>query len=140
MPLRSRFLVATQLPHRLRLPHVQQRGRLRLHHHQRNPVHKQHQVRLHHPLIVFQAPPLVAPTHPELRRHQELVQPALRVLEVEEPRNPALPAAGRGRAHRLSVDQVLVHSLIPRNPAALGVLQFPDHPLRLRLRHPLVQS
>ena len=53
VPLGPGLLVAAELPHCLGLPHVLQRRRLGLHHHQRDAVDEQHQVGLDNPLVVL---------------------------------------------------------------------------------------
>ena len=53
VPLGPGLLVAAQLAHGLGLPHIQHGRRLGLHHHQRNAVDEEHQVRLDHALVVL---------------------------------------------------------------------------------------
>ena len=53
MPFRPCFLVSAKLSHCLGLPHVHQRRRLGLHHHQRDAIDEQHQVGLDNPLVIL---------------------------------------------------------------------------------------
>ena len=133
VPLRPGLLVAAQLAHSLGLPHVQQRRRLGLHHHQRDAVDEQYQVGLDHPLVVLGFALLAAPAHPELGGDDELVEAALRVVEVEEPDVagvlPALGVDGQGQ----SESQVLVDGLVARHADGVDVIQLEDGPVGLLL-------
>ena len=146
VPLRPGLLVAAQLAHRLGLPHVHQRRRLGLHHHQRDAVDEQHQVGLDHPLVVLhliRCPELcrrTAAAHPELGGDDELVEPSLGVVEVEEADVAGvLPALGvdvQGQAE----GQVLVGLLVESHADGVDVLQLEDGPLRLLLSEPVVET
>ena len=139
-PLRPGLLVAAQLPHRLGLPHVQQRRRLGLHHHQRDAVDEQQQVGLDYPLVVLGVALLAAPAHPELGGDDELVESALGVVEVEEADVagvlPALGVDGQGQAE----GQVLVDGLVAGHADGVDALQLEDGPLRLLLGQPVVET
>ncbi len=139
MPLRPRLLVAAELAHGLGLPYLQQRRRLGLHHHQGDAVDEQHEVGDDHALVVLRAAPLVAAPDAELGGDDELVEAALRVVEVEEADGarvpPARPVHGQGHP----VGQVLVDGLVAGHAGGVDVLQIEDDPVRLRLGQPLVE-
>ena len=152
VPLRPRLLVAPKLAHRLGPPHVQQRRRLGLHHHQRDAVDEQHEVGDDHPFVVFHAAPLTlslpvlspvegskGPADAELRGRHELVQAALRVVEVEESDGAGLPSPRPVHGEGHPVGQVLVDGLVAGHARRVDVLQVEDDALGLLLRHPLVQ-
>ena len=126
VPLRSRLLVAPQLAHRLGLPHVQQRRRLGLHHHQRDAVDEQRQVRFDDSLIILVTRAFVAPADTELRSHNELVEAALRVVEVEEADGAGIAAARPVHSQGHAVGQVLVDGLVAGHARGVDVLQVED--------------
>ena len=138
-PLRPRLLVPPQLAHRLGLPDLQQRRRLRLHHHQRDAVDEDHEVGDDHALVVLHAAPLVAPADPELGGDDEIVEAALRVVEVEEARDARLPTPRSVDGEGHAVGQVLVDGLVSGHARRVHVLEPEDGPLGLLLRHPFVQ-
>ena len=126
--------------HRLGFPHVQQRRRLGLHHHQRDAVDEEHQVGLDHPLVVLVVALLTAAAHPELGGNDELVEPAVRIFEVEETDVagvlPTLGVDGQGQAE----GQVLVDGLVAGHTHGVDVLHLEDDPRRLLLGQPLVET
>ena len=140
VPLRPSLLVAAELAHRLGLPHVHERRRLGLHHHQRDAVDEQQQVGLDYPLVVLGVALLTAAPHPELGGDDELVEPALGVVEVEEADVagvlPARGAYGQGQAE----GQVLVDGLVAGHADGVDVLQLEDGPLDLLLGQPVVET
>ena len=140
MPLRSRLLVAAQLAHRLGLPYVQQRRRLGLHHHQGDAVDEQHKIGDDHSLVVLRSASLVASSYAELRCDDELVQAALRVVEVEEANGAGVPSPGTAHGQGHPVGQVLVDGLVVGNAGAVHVLKVEDDAAGLLLRHPLVEA
>ena len=140
VPLRPRLLVAPELTHRLRFPHVQQRRRLRLHHHQRDAVDEEHKVGDDHPLVVIDAAPLVAPADAELRRDDELVEAALGAIEIEEAHDARLPPSPGVNDEGHAVGQVLVDPLVAGHAGSVDVLQLKDGALGLLIRHPLVEA
>ena len=144
VPLRPGLLVAVQLFDRLGLPHLQQRGRLRLHDDEGNAVHEQHQVGLDDALVVLADAPgaaLVAAAHTELGGDDVLVEPdaGLRMVEVEEADGGGLlaPAAVDGERH--AVREVLVDGLVAREAGGVEVPKVEDDALRLVLGHPRVE-
>ena len=139
-PLRPRLLVPPQLPHRLRLPHVQQRRRFRLHYHQRDTVDEEHEVGDDHALVVVEVAALVAAADPELRGDDELVETALGVVEVEEADDARSPAARTIDDQRHPVGEILVDGLVAGHARGVNVLQLEDDAVGLLLRHPLVQA
>ena len=139
VPLRPGLLVAAKLSHRLGLPHVQQRRRLGLHHHQRDAVDEQHQVGLDHPLVVLVVTLLVAAPHPELGGDDELVESAVGAFEVEEADVTGVLSVGGVTAQGQAEGQVLVEFLVAGNADLIDVLQLEDDPLRLLLGQPFVE-
>ena len=139
VPLRRSLLVATQLPHCLRPPHVQQRRRLCLHNYQRDSVDEKRQVRDHHALVVLGAALLVAATHAELCGDHELVEATLRVFEVEDTDCAGIPASRRVHGQGHPIGQVLVDALVAGHAGGVNVFQVKDDAIGLLLRHPLVQ-
>ena len=79
------------------LPHVEQGGGLGFHDNQGDAVDEQHQVGDDHALVVLRAAPLVAAADAELVGDDELVEAAIRVVEVEEADGAGAdgPRAGR---------------------------------------------
>ena len=127
------------------LPHLQQRGRLRLHDDQGDAVHEQDEVGLDDPLVVLAGAPgaaFAAPTHAELRGDDVLVQPhaGLRVVEVEEADGGRLLAAAAVDGEGHAVGEVLVDGLVAREAGGVEVLEVEDDALRLVLGHPLVEA
>ena len=145
VPLRARLLVAAELAHGLRLPDLQQRGRLRLHHHERDAVHEQHEVRLHDPLVVLGGSgtaALVAAADAELCGDDVVVEAGagLGVVEVEEADGGRLLPAVAVDGERHAVGEVGVDRLVAREAGGVGVLEVEDDALRLVLGHPLVEA
>ena len=139
LPLSPRLLVASQLPHGVRLPHVQKRRRLCLHHNQRDAVDEEYEIGDDHALVVFYAAPLVAPADSELRGDDVLVEAALRMFEVEEAHRGGLTTARRVHGQGHAVGQVLVDPPVAGHARLADVLDIEDHAVGLVLRHPLVE-
>ena len=139
VPLRPGLLVAAKLPHCPVPPLILQRRRLGLHHYQWDAVNEQDQVRNNHGLVVLSAAPLVAATYAELGGDDELVEAALRVVEVEEADDAGVPALGRVHRQGHAVSQVLVDALVAGHARGVQVFQVEDDTVGLLLRHPLVQ-
>ena len=109
VPLGFGLLVAPQLADCLGFPHVHERRRLGLHHHQWDAVDEEHQVGDNHALVVVEVAFLVAAPDAELRRDHELVQATLGFVEVEEADGAGVPVAGAFHGQRHAVGQVLMH-------------------------------
>ena len=103
VPLGFSLLVTPQLADGLGLPHVHERRRLGLHHHQWDAVDEEHQVGDNHALIFVRIALFVAAPDAELRRDHELVQAAFGVVEVEEPDGVGVPTVGAFHGQRHAI-------------------------------------
>ena len=139
VPLRPCLLVAAQLSHRPVPPVVPEGRRLGFHHHQWDAVDEQHQVRDDHALVVLGAASFVAATDAELGGNHELVEAALRVVEVEEADDTGVPALRRVHRQGHAIGQILVDALVAGHARSVHVFQVEDDAVGLLLRDPLVQ-
>ena len=62
------------------------------------------------------------------------------MVEIKKSRDAHFPSAGTINGQRHPVSQVPVNCPVPRHARRVDVLELEDHPLGLRLGHPLVQA